>query len=59
MVSSVPSGRSKKPCGAVVASTDTEGWDMSMMGAFGMILAGVGLVGIVVSYVWGMAGAKK
>jgi hypothetical protein len=32
---------------------------MSTMGAFGMILAGVGLVGIIVSYVWGMSGAKK
>jgi hypothetical protein len=32
---------------------------MNGFGAFGMIIAGVGLVGIVVSYIWGMAGAKK
>ncbi len=32
---------------------------MNAFGAFGMILAGVGLVGIVASYLWGMAGAKK
>jgi len=32
---------------------------MNGIGAFGMILAGVGLVGIVASYLWGMAGAKK
>ncbi len=32
---------------------------MTGMGAFGAILAGIGLVGIVASYVWGMAGAKK
>jgi hypothetical protein len=29
------------------------------VGAFGMILAGAGLVGIIASYIWGMAGAKK
>ena len=32
---------------------------MNALGAFGMILAGVGLVGIVATYLWGMAGAKK
>ena len=32
---------------------------MNALGAFGMILAGVGLVGIIASYLWGMAGAKK
>lgn len=32
---------------------------MGSVGAFGMILAGAGLVGIVASYIWGMAGAKK
>ena len=32
---------------------------MNSFGAFGMIIAGVGLVGIVASYLWGMAGAKK
>lgn len=29
------------------------------MGTVGMVIAGVGLVGIVASYLWGMAGAKK
>jgi len=29
------------------------------LGAVGMIMAGVGLVGIVATYLWGMAGAKK
>jgi hypothetical protein len=32
---------------------------MNAFGAFGMIIAGVGLAGIVASYIWGMAGAKK
>jgi len=32
---------------------------MNAFGAFGMIIAGVGLVGIVGSYIWGLAGAKK
>jgi hypothetical protein len=32
---------------------------MNGFGAVGMIIAGVGLVGIVVTYLWGMAGAKK
>jgi len=32
---------------------------MSTLGAFGMILAGVGLAGIIASYLWGMAGTKK
>ena len=32
---------------------------MNALGTFGMIIAGVGLVGIVASYLWGMAGAKK
>ncbi len=32
---------------------------MTGLTAFGSILAGVGLVGVVVSYLWGMAGAKK
>jgi len=32
---------------------------MNAIGAFGMILAGVGLVGIIATYLWGMTGAKK
>jgi hypothetical protein len=32
---------------------------MNGFGAAGVIIAGVGLVGIVASYIWGMAGAKK
>lgn len=32
---------------------------MTGLSAFALILAGVGLVGIVASYVWGMVGAKK
>ena len=32
---------------------------MNALGAFSVILAGVGLVGIVATYLWGMAGAKK
>lgn len=31
---------------------------MSALSAFAVILAGVGLVGIVAAYVWGMAGGK-
>jgi hypothetical protein len=29
------------------------------MGAVGVVIAAIGLVGIVASYLWGMAGAKK
>lgn len=32
---------------------------MTGLSAFALILAGVSLVGIVASYVWGMVGAKK
>lgn len=31
---------------------------MNVLSAFAAILAGVGLVGIVAAYVWGMAGGK-
>lgn len=32
---------------------------MSGLSAFAVAIAGVGLVGIVASYIWGMAGAKN
>lgn len=32
---------------------------MNGLSAFALILASVGLIGIVASYVWGMVGAKK
>jgi hypothetical protein len=32
---------------------------MTGMGAVGVVIAAIGLVGIVASYLWGMAGAKK